>query len=85
MSMDFLFENLGEQDYLTVGIGEELVYFITGKDVQNGVLANTGFLDVSILRGQDVELFIGLNSDGTAGGTIAIENVDVSHYCCRAL
>jgi pimeloyl-ACP methyl ester carboxylesterase len=75
LSFDFRFDGTGTSDYLTVGIDEELLFAIAGSDVPGGLLVNTGFLDVTDWANQNVEMFIGLNSDGTAGGRMTIEAI----------
>ena len=76
MSFEFLFNGVGDDDFLTVGIGDELLFAIEGQYITPDELMNSGLLDISAYAGQDVELFFGLNSDGVAGGTMTIEGIE---------
>ncbi len=75
ISFDFLFENVGEEDYLTFGIDEEMLFAIEGEYIVDGEALNSGLLDISAYQGQEAELFCGLNSDGIAGGSMTIEGI----------
>jgi hypothetical protein len=75
MTFSFLFHNLDSDDYLTVGINDTQLFALEAGFVGDGIESNSGVLDVSQWAGQDVELFLGLNSQGNApGGTMELEN-----------
>jgi len=77
MSFDFVFQDLDPNDYLTVGINETQLFALEDAFVVSGATNNSGLIDVSQWSGQDVELFLGLNSTGLApGGTMTIDNID---------
>lgn len=75
MSFELMFENVGSDDFLTVGIQDTLLFVLDGNQVQDGLLVNSGLLDISDFAGQEVELFFGLNSDDVVGGKMTIEGV----------
>jgi len=73
-SFDFLFSGLGDDDFLTVGIDDTLVFAMEGEFIDPDSLYNSGLIDVSAWAGQEVEVFLGYNSDGVKSGTITIED-----------
>jgi hypothetical protein len=80
LSFAFAFNGFGDNDYLTFGINDELLYQMYGKYMENGIFMNTGYIDISKWAGQNVELFFGLNSDGISGGELSIRNINFAHY-----
>jgi hypothetical protein len=75
ISYDLLFEGVGSDDFFSFGIGSELLHQVPGSLVPNGQAFNSGLLDISPWAGQDVELVFALNSDGVAGSTMSVENI----------
>jgi probable HAF family extracellular repeat protein len=77
MSLDFTFDNLSPNDFLSVGINDTSLFALEDQFGTNGVTTNTGLLNVSQWAGENVQLFLGLNaSDGNnAGGTVTIDNI----------
>ncbi len=76
MSFDFMFEGVGDDDFLSAGIGDDLLFAIEGRYITANELFDSGWLDVSAYSGQEIELFFGLNSDGVAGGIMTIEGIE---------
>lgn len=75
MSFDFTFSNVGNDDYLTAGVEDEMLFLMEGGTVEDEVLLSSGWLEINDYAGQEAELFFGLNSDGVTGGLMVIENV----------
>ncbi len=76
MSFEFFFDGMGDDDWLSFGVGDELLFAIEGEYIDSNQLFSSGLLDISAWAGQDVELFFGLNSDGVIGGTVTIEGIE---------
>ena len=81
ISFDFLIENADEGDYLTFGIGEDLLFYFDGTDFEGvppgsiSELVNSGHIDISDWAGEDVELIFALNSGGDPNATMTIESI----------
>lgn len=75
MAFDFWFNGLGKDDALSVGINETLLYALEGGYLPSDTMGDSGLIDVSAFSGTDVELFIGLISDGISGGSIGLQNI----------
>ena len=76
MSFEFLFNGVGDDDFLTAGIDDDLLFAVEGEYIIAGERMNSGLLDISAYTGQEAELFFGFNSDGVAGGTMTIEGIE---------
>jgi len=75
ISFDFLIENADEGDYLTFGIGENLLFYFDGTDFEGDALVNSGYINISDWAGEDVELIFALNSGGDPNATMTIESI----------
>jgi len=75
MSFEFSVQNIGDGDYISAGIGDELLVILEIEYVEEQGLSNSGLLDITQYAGQDVELFFGLNSVGAPNAKVIIEGV----------
>jgi hypothetical protein len=75
MSFNFKVEQLGDGDFLSVGIQDELLFMLEIENSSVLQTANSGFLNISEYAGNEVELFFGLNSVGSSNAKISIENI----------
>lgn len=77
MSFDYQMNGLSPDDFLSVGINDNLLFEIESQFIADGVVTNTGELDVSQWAGQDAQLFLGLNTadDNNIGGTIIVDDI----------
>lgn len=76
LTLDFGFDGLDENDLFTLGVGQSLMFALEGDAVAEGVMFNTGMLDISAWQGDSIVLFVGLNSDGLPGGSITLERFE---------
>lgn len=74
MSFDFQFDGVGDEDFLTVGIEDSMLFAMEGVYLEDGVLYDSGMVDVSNWAGQQIEVFFGYNSDGITSGQMRIED-----------
>ncbi|MFC1535143.1 thrombospondin type 3 repeat-containing protein [Thermodesulfobacteriota bacterium] len=75
MSFEFLKENIGDGDYFSVGIGDELLFMLEIEYVEGQGLSNSGLLNIAKYAGQEVELFFGLNSVGAPNAKVTLEGI----------
>ena len=80
LSFDFTAVDPGDGDFLTVGIDGEPVYTIELEHVDAGTTENSGLIGVSAYAGSEVELFIGLNSVGSANSKVIIEDISFHNW-----
>ena len=76
LSFNFTFHGLASDESLTVGVNEMQLIALQSQFVEDGILLNSGDLDVSPWEGQTVELFFGLNSDGTSDGSVSVDSLE---------
>jgi len=74
MSFEFVFSEGGDGDYLTVGINELQVFAFEGTLFSGLDFVDASYLDVSAWTGQEVELFIGLNSIGESNAEVIVQD-----------
>jgi pimeloyl-ACP methyl ester carboxylesterase len=77
MTFSFAFNNLSPGDYLTAGIGTTQLFALESKYVPNGITETSPPVNVSQWAGQNVELFIGLNTvdANNIGGSVTVNNI----------
>lgn len=77
LEFTYIFNGLSPNDFLSVGINDNLVFAMQSQYISDGVTNDSGLLDISQWAGQDVTLFLGLiaSDDNNAGGTIEIDNI----------
>ncbi|MGB5925584.1 MAG: hypothetical protein WBH01_05760 [Dehalococcoidia bacterium] len=74
MSFEFVFSDNGDGDYLTAGINELQVFAFEGTLFSGSDFVGSGYLDVSDWAGQEVELFVGLNSVGEPNAEVIVQD-----------
>jgi hypothetical protein len=74
LAIDFMFEGMGDDDMLSLGIDGNLLFALDAGSVELGSGYSTGLLDVSMFSGQLVEFFAGFVSDDVSGGEITLSN-----------
>ncbi len=75
-SFEFRFQGLATNDFLSMGITNENLFTMEAGYVEDGVWTSSGFTDISRYAGKSVELFFGLNSGGSEGGTMSIRGLE---------
>jgi len=74
-SFDFRFFSTCDEDFLSFGIDDELLFAIEGEYIVAGEFYNSGIIDIGRYAGRDEELFFALNSDGITGASIFLDNL----------
>ena len=74
MSFNFTFNGVDSRDLLFVGINNTQLFALEGAYAQDGVLENSGLLDITAWAGQNVELFVG-DTGIASNGTMAVTNI----------
>ncbi|WP_193214252.1 alpha/beta fold hydrolase [Luteolibacter marinus] len=75
LAFDFRVSDFGDRDFLSFGIGNELLFALEGEFMQDGEVYNSGVFDIARFTGQDIELFIALNSDDSSGASVVVDNI----------
>lgn len=77
MSFEYNMEGTAEEDFMTMGVGEEKIFTMEAKYVEDGEWNGTPVMSVSDIRGQDVQLVFALNgTDGSPSGKLSIRNIE---------
>jgi hypothetical protein len=77
ISFDILFQGLSPNDYFNLGIDDTPLFVIDNQYLSNNNINNSGLINISKWKGQDIDLVFGLNAsdDNNLGGTININNI----------
>lgn len=77
LSFEYNLEGTAVEDFMTMGVGEEKVFTMEAKYVEDGEWNWTPVISISDLRGQDVQLVFALNgTNGSPSGRLSIRNIE---------
>ncbi|MFC1952598.1 FG-GAP-like repeat-containing protein [Chloroflexota bacterium] len=75
ISFEYIFPNRGDGDFLSVGINTTQLFAIEGELSSNTTFVSSSYIDISNWQGQNVELFIGLESSGAPNAEVIVQNI----------
>lgn len=80
LSLDFALHGLSPQDFFTVGVNNTLLMSVEDDSITNGIILNSGLIDISQWSGDSIQLFLGLNAidNNNLGGTVTVDNIEFS-------
>jgi hypothetical protein len=82
MRFDYVFENKGDGDCLSVYWNDELLWTRTGTDFEGGDFETSGYTDLSLFCGASGVLNFALESVGEANAVIHLRNLEFAQSLC---
>jgi hypothetical protein len=76
LRFDFLWNNKGDGDFLSVSFGDEVLFKFLGTSFDGSEFMNSGLIPISAFAGRTDQLLFMLNSTGGSNAQFSIRNVE---------